>query len=121
MSTTRQPAPDDVTWEAPGPGSWERDLSHAPPAGTPLFRRIMRTAITTSYRDVFADYGAPLETIRVEFVRGGMYRRLVPLVGADRGDRPPPKPVLWLASRLHPGLRARNAMGRQLTPNCTHR
>ena len=105
---------ETVTWNAPGPGSWERDASHAPPAGTPVFRRIMRTAITNAYREVFADYGAPLDTIQIEMVHGGMYRRLVPLVGASRGDKPPPGPILWAAARLHPKMRARNKIAERV-------
>lgn len=98
----------DVTWEPPGPGSWERDASHAPPASTPVFRRVMRAAITGAYREVFEDFGAPLDTIQIEMVHGGMYRRVVPLVGADKGDKPPPRPILWAATRLHPKMRSRN-------------
>ncbi|MCP3912132.1 MAG: hypothetical protein GY713_14380, partial [Actinomycetia bacterium] len=50
----------------------------------------------------------PLDTIDMAMVRGGLYRRVTPLVGADRGGPPPPKPILWLASRLHPTFRKRN-------------
>ncbi len=98
----------DVTWEAPGPGSWERDVSHAPPAGTPAFRRVMSTVMDDAYSEVFERYGAPLEKISVRMVRGGLYRRVVPLGGENRADKPVPKPVLWAISRLHPGLRRRN-------------
>ncbi|MDG2112933.1 MAG: hypothetical protein P8N02_10010, partial [Actinomycetota bacterium] len=112
--TTESTHSTDVTWEPPGPGTWERDVSHAPAAGTPAFRRVMKTAISDAYREVFEDYGAPLETIQVEMVRGGMYRRVVPLVGADKGDKPPPRPILWAATRLHPKMRKRNKRAVQL-------
>ena len=98
----------EVTWEPPGPGTWERDLSHAPPAATPAFRRVMSTVMDDAYSEVFEHYGAPLEKISVRMVRGGMYRRVVPLGGEQRADKPVPKPVLWALSRLHPGLRKRN-------------
>jgi len=107
-------------FQPPGPGSWERDLSHCPPAPTPLFRRVMQTAITTGYRQVFDDYGAPLETMDLQMVHGGMYRRLVPLVGADRGGAPPPRPILWLASRLHPAFRRQNRKALELFANKQH-
>lgn len=98
----------DITWEAPGPGTWERDVSHAPPAGTPVFRRIMSEAPTVAYRQVFEQFGGPLDTIEMATVRGGLYRRVTPLIGGDRGGPPPPRTILWLASRLHPAFRARN-------------
>ncbi len=38
-----------------------------------------------------------------------MYTRLRPLIGADKPPRkPPPAPLLWAVSRLHPAFRARN-------------
>ena len=69
--------------------------------------------MTEAYRGVFAEWGAPLETMEVQFVHGRMYRRLVPLVGADRTGPPPPRPVLWLATRLHPAFRRRERRARQ--------
>ena len=73
-----------LTFDAPRPGTWEHDLSHCPPSATPVFRRLASTTMTEAYRGVFAEWGAPLETMEVRFVHGKMYRRLVPLVGADR-------------------------------------
>ena len=102
-----------LTFEAPGPGTWERDLSHCPPSATLVFRRIASTTMTEAYRGVFAEWGAPLETMEVRFVHGKMYRRLVPLVGADRTAPPPPKSVLWLATRLHPAFRRRERLARR--------
>ena len=102
-----------VTFEPPGPGTWEHDLSHCPPAATPLFQRVASTTMTTTYRAVFEQWGAPLETMEVRFVEGKMYRRLVPLVGADRTGPPPPNAVLWLATRLHPAFRRRERLARK--------
>ena len=69
--------------------------------------------MTEAYRGIFAEWGAPLETMEVQFVHGKMYRRLVPLVGANRTGPPPPRPVLWLATRLHPAFRRRERLARQ--------
>jgi len=102
----------DVAWEPPGPGEWEYDGSHSPPAPTPVFREVASRSMDEAYRWVFETYGAPLDTIAFRFVNGKAYRRLVPLVGADRSGPPPPAPVLWLASRLHPGLRRRERAAR---------
>ena len=102
-----------VTFEPPGPGTWEHDLSHCPPAATPLFQRVASTTMTTTYRSVFERWGAPLDTMEVRFVEGKMYRRLVPLVGAERTGPPPPNAVLWLATRLHPAFRRRERLARK--------
>ncbi len=102
-----------VKFEPPGPGTWEHDLSHCPPAATPLFQRVASTTMTTTYRAVFERWGAPLDTMEVCFVEGKMYRRLVPLVGADRSGPPPPNAVLWLATRLHPAFRRRERLARK--------
>jgi phosphohistidine swiveling domain-containing protein len=102
-----------LSFVAPGPGTWERDNSHCPPSATPLYQRVASTTMTATYRDVFARWGAPLDTMEVRFVHGRMYRRLVPLVGAERTGPPPPRPVLWAATRLHPAFRRREQLARR--------
>ena len=97
----------EATWDPPGPGEWEYDGSHSPPAPTPLFREVSSRSATDAYRWVFETYGGPLDTIEMRFVNGKAYRRLVPLIGGDRSGPPPPGPVLWLVSRLHPAFRRR--------------
>jgi pyruvate,water dikinase len=73
-----------------------------------MYRRLASETMGTAYRTGFEQYGAPLETFGVTFVHGKMYRRLIPLVGADKSGPPPPQPVLWLAPRLHPAYRRRD-------------
>jgi phosphohistidine swiveling domain-containing protein len=113
MTTTTTEAGDEITFVAPGPGTWERDVSHCAPSATPLFQRMASTTMTAAYRGVFEQWGAPLETMEVRFVRGKQYWRLVPLVGADRTGPPPPRPALWLATRLHPAFRRRERLARK--------
>ncbi len=103
----------EITFVPPGPGTWERDVSHCSPSATPLFRRLASTTMPAAYAGVFERWGAPLQTMDVRFVNGRMYRRLVPLVGADRTGPPPPRPVLWLATRLHPAFRRRERLARK--------
>jgi pyruvate,water dikinase len=103
----------EIKFVAPGPGTWERDVSHCSPSATPLFRRLASTTMPAAYRGVFERWGAPLETMDVRFVHGKMYRRLVPLVGAEKTGPPPPRPVLWLATRLHPAFRRRERLARK--------
>lgn len=94
-----------ATWDKPGPGSWELDSSHTPPAPTRIIRRTFPISIREGYRKVFAEMGGPLSTLDAAFVHGKFYRRLVPLVGENSDRKPPPAPVLWLATRLHPAFR----------------
>jgi pyruvate,water dikinase len=97
-----------ATWEPPGPGSWICDRSHASPGPTPLYRRIVSEHTAPTYRRVFERFGGAIGTIDMQFVNGAMYRRLVPVLGADRDrGKVPPNAVLWLVSRLHPELRRR--------------
>ena len=110
---TKTPDSPPATFETPGPGSWEYDRSHCPPAPTLLFRRVASQSMETAYRTVFEQYGAPLLGFGVTFVHGKMYRRLIPLIGGDKTGPTPPKPVLWLATRLHPAFRRREKLARK--------
>jgi pyruvate,water dikinase len=99
----------DATWTPPGPGSWVCDRSHTPPAPTLVYRRIIGEHTAPAYREVFETFGAALDTVDMKVVNGAMFRRLVPLFGADRDrGKVPPSPILWLATRLHPTMRRRN-------------
>lgn len=98
----------------PGPGQWERDSSHATSSPTRVFRRVTTTTMPSAYREVFADFGGPVDTLDIAFVAGAMYRRIVPLIGADSDRPPPPKPAMWLAVRLHPTFRRREKAARKM-------
>lgn len=103
----------EIDWPAPGPGLWEHDASHSPPGPTRLFQWLSSRSAEDGYRWAFETFGGPLSTIQFRFVNGMAYRRVVPLVGADRSGPPPPGPVLWLVSRLHPAFRKRERIARR--------
>ena len=106
---------DDATWQPPGPGSWQRDTSHSHAAPTRFFRRIASEYTSITYGKVMDEWGGAIKTIDFAVVNGDLYRRLVPLVGADRDNgKIPPKPILWLATRLHPVFRERNRLARKV-------
>ena len=73
-----------VTWEAPGPGYWELDLSHFVGGETPLVQHIQSRSMPEGLRRVFAELGTPADTLDCRFVNGFMYTRLRPLIAADR-------------------------------------
>ncbi len=92
----------------PGPGEWSLDRSHYPGGTTPIVQALIRQGFEGGFGRVFAEIGVPAERMDAAFVNGFMYTRLRPLIGADKPPRkPPPTPVLWAASRLHPAFRAR--------------
>ena len=96
-------------WTAPGPGQWAVDRSHMPPGCSPIMQHIVGAAMPAGMRRMFADLGAPLDTMQPAFVHGQMYTRLRPLVSPDKPARKlPPAFVLKVATRLHPEMRRRN-------------
>ncbi len=95
----------ETTWERPGPGTWLLDSSHSGPAPGPILRSVMATTLERGLAEGLAMFGAPLKGMEVRWLNGKLYRRLVPIVGANSDRPPPPAPVLWLASRLHPAFR----------------
>lgn len=110
MTTTRTP-----TWNPPGPGSWRAERSHGGPGVTRLYARIVGTHTEPTYRQVFADFGGAVGSMDMQAVNGALYRRIVPLIGADKDTgKVPPAPVLWLATRLHPEFRRRERTARRV-------
>jgi pyruvate,water dikinase len=92
----------------PGPGEWSLDRSHYPGGTTPIVQSLIRQGFEGGFGRVFAEIGVPAGRMDAAFVSGFMCTRLRPLIGADKPPRkPPPTPVLWAASRLHPAFRAR--------------
>ena len=94
-------------WVAPGPGSWKLDTAHFETTVSRPMRDLIEMAMPSGMSEGFELAGAPLKTIDVGFVNGRMYSRLTPLVGGDRDLPTPPRPVLWLLTRLHPAFRKR--------------
>lgn len=103
----------EATWAKPGPGTWELDASHSGVAPGPALRNLFENCLERGMEDGFARFGAPLKSMQMRWVNGRFYRRLVPLVGGGRDMRPPPSPVLWLATRLHPAFRRNEKRARE--------
>lgn len=97
-----------TTWEAPGPGQWALDRSHMPPGCTPLVQELMCSTAPVAMRRMFAELGAPVDTLSAAFVNGHLYTRIRPLISPDKpATRLPPVWVLRVATRLHPEMRRR--------------
>lgn len=94
-----------ITWDKPGPGTWELDSSHSGPAPGPMTRGILAATLPKGFAEGMANFGSPVKTIDMRWLNGRFYRRIVPLVGGSRDLPPPPPLVLKLATRLHPAFR----------------
>lgn len=97
----------EATWHPPGPGTWELDTAHYAPTVSRPMRDMITEACETGLEAGMELAGAPLATMQARFVNGRYYRRMVPLIGGDRDLPTPPKPVLWLVTRIHPAFRRR--------------
>lgn len=97
-----------LTWDAPGPGTWNLDRSHVHRPATPINQHIQSTATATGTRRGFVEMGAPLDALDFRFVNGLAYNRVRPLIRPDKpATKLPPLPLLKLAVRLHPEMRRR--------------
>lgn len=98
----------DAVWDPPGPGQWALDQSHMPAGSTLLVQELMRSTAPVAMRRMFAEVGAPVETMSVEFVNGCLYTRMRPLLRPDKAaTKLPPLMVLRLVTRVHPETRRR--------------
>ena len=97
------------TWEPPGKGPWELEAMHF---SRPL-ARFGQDALCTSFAKGFAEgtarYGVLLSHLRPGLANGFMYSQPVAFAAPEGAMGPPPKPILWLLTRLHPKMRARIA------------
>ncbi|WP_199513861.1 PEP/pyruvate-binding domain-containing protein [Nucisporomicrobium flavum] len=94
----------------PPPGFWQREASHAPLPWTPLNRSWLDRRSRT-LAEVSRDLGLLVDGIEFLDIGGWEYQRIVPLGGKE----PPKAPawVTWLAARLAPPMRSRNAAALQ--------
>lgn len=99
----------DVVFDAPGKGPWELDSTHF----SRPFARFSRATTAEGFPRGFAEgtarYGLLLDHLKPAFVNGFMYMQPVAYLAPEGAMGPPPAPVLWLLTRLHPKMRARIA------------
>ena len=99
----------DVTFDPPGKGPWELETTHFPRP----FTRFNGPAFLESFPKGFAAgtarYGLLLTHLEPALVNGFLYQQPAAYLAPKGAMGPPPKPVLWLLTRLHPKMRARIA------------
>ena len=98
---------------APGPGPWEIESAHFPRP----FPKFGLDGLIRGFKKGFAEgtasYGVLLSHFEIEIVNGFWYQQPAAF-GAPKGAKgPPPTPILWLLTRLHPGMRRRISASRR--------
>jgi phosphohistidine swiveling domain-containing protein len=79
MSTTEQP----LTFEAPGPGSWDLDSLHFPRPVTPYWAAMHPEPFSLGYGDMTAYYGVPIQTRLTAYPGGFCYGTMQPIPPED--------------------------------------
>ncbi len=96
-----------LTWDAPDPGVWSAETAHnAGPTSIPL-RHIMEESFADGFRNTFTQLGVPLSHIEVRHINGWPYVSFFVHDIPRKPGPPPPRIVLKLITRLHPGFRRR--------------
>lgn len=97
----------NLKFDAPGPGPWEAEGAHFPRPITRFAEEGLLRAFPKGFAESTARYGLLLSHFKPACVHGFLYQQPV-IFGAPAGaSGPPPKPVLWLLTRLVPKMRAR--------------
>lgn len=100
---------DEAIFNAPGKGPWELDSTHF---SRPLARsngQAVIEAFPSGFAQGMARYGLLLDYLQPALVNGFMYMQPVAYLAPKGATGPPPAPILWLLTRLHPKMRARIA------------
>jgi pyruvate,water dikinase len=108
------PATGEVLdWTKPGPGTWTLDGSHFKADSSRLAQRAVEVGMKDGIEQGFDLIGSPLRGLQPAFVNGNFYIRMVPLIAGDKDLPPPPSPVIWLMTRIHPTFRRRAKLARK--------
>jgi pyruvate,water dikinase len=97
----------DLTFEKPGPGTWELDEAHFSKPFSRWMQDVFPPAMAKGFGQSMAHYGMLLDEPEVEPVNGFMYLSMRPVVGPTEADSPPPKLLFALMKLIHPRLRRR--------------
>ncbi len=102
-----------LPFRAPGPGPWEAETTHFPRPITRFAAEAFVRSFPRGFAEGTARYGLLLSHFKAALVNGFIYQQPVAFGAPEGAAGPPPKPVLWLLTRLHPKMRARIETSRQ--------
>ena len=98
---------DISAFTPPGPGPWELDTAHFPrPFPKFALDRVM-DGFVRGFSEGSANYGLLLSHLQPAIVNGFWYQQPVAFGAPPGAKGPPPAPILYLLTRLHPAMRAR--------------
>lgn len=107
-TTTKMATPYSLDFDAPGPGSWQRDEDHWPRPVPESYAEIYPEATVPYVKEWTSRYGLLLDYFETAFVNGFGYARIHAVGEPDKGGSgPPPKPIFKMLLALHPALRSR--------------
>jgi phosphohistidine swiveling domain-containing protein len=102
---------DTITWEPPGKGPWELEATHFAKPFSRFAEKAFSVGFVRGFKEGTARYGVLLDHLKPGIVNSFVYNQPVAYGAPEGAMGPPPKPVLWLLTRVHPKMRARIATG----------
>jgi len=91
----------------PSPGAWELERTHATRPVSKFMAAVFSTPMVRGFSDATRAYGALLDYIDLAMINGFLYSA-PRAVGAPKGAKgPPPRPLFWLLTHVHPEIRRR--------------
>lgn len=97
----------DLTFEKPGPGTWELEDAHFSKPFSRWMQEVFPPAMSEGFGQSMAHYGLLLDEPEIEPVNGFIYISMRPVVGPAEAEGPPPKLLFSLMKLVHPTLRRR--------------
>ncbi len=107
----------DVTFTAPGKGPWELETTHFQRPASRFGGDVYIEPFGRGFAMGTARYGMLLSHIQPGLSNGFLYQQPVAFMAPEGAMKPPPAPVLWLLTRLHPKMRARIATSAKAMEN----
>ncbi len=107
----------DRTFTAPGKGPWELETTHFQRPATRFAGPTYVAAFGPGFAQGAERYGLLLSHLQPGISNGFLYMQPVGFMAPEGAMKPPPAPVLWLLTRLHPKMRARIASSARAMEN----
>ena len=108
---------DGVTWEAPGKGPWELETTHFQRPATRFAGTTYVEAFGRGFAQERSGSACCSRTCSRAFRTASCTCSPVAFMAPEGAMKPPPAPVLWLLTRLHPKMRARIKKSAQAMEN----
>lgn len=97
----------EVRFDPPGPGSWMLDTAHCDRPRSQYVHDLFGRRASDGFREGFARYGVPLDTVEFAAVGPFPYAAVRPLGAPPGGGGTPPKWLFTILMSLHPAIRRR--------------